>query len=241
MQPPRALCLFDAEWHPGVVGLVASKMKERLHRPVIAFAPAEPGSEHLRGSARSIPGFHIRDALADVDSAHPGLIDTLRRPRDGGGTDRCRPSAFAAFAAAFRDSARSRAGRRSCCTPNCSAMANWRPTEFDRAPRRSPARRRTVGAGVRRTAVRRRVRRARLARGRRAPPQARARPVDGAGAAQRHPLRRLGREPPAVAHPHRLPAGARRLSRGGDAVQLVVAIASRCSRLDADSTDAPLG
>lgn len=72
---PSALCLFDAEWHPGVVGLVASKLKERTHRPTIAFAPAEPGSDLLRGSARSIPGFHIRDALAAVDAAHPGLIE----------------------------------------------------------------------------------------------------------------------------------------------------------------------
>lgn len=71
---PIALCLFDAQWHPGVVGLVASKMKESLHRPVIAFAPSEPGSSSLRGSARSIPGFHIRDALANVDAVHPGLI-----------------------------------------------------------------------------------------------------------------------------------------------------------------------
>ena len=71
---PLAPCLFDPEWHPGVVGLVASKIKERLHRPVIAFAPAEPGSTTLRGSARSIPGFHIRDALAALDAAHPGLI-----------------------------------------------------------------------------------------------------------------------------------------------------------------------
>ncbi|WP_372014242.1 single-stranded-DNA-specific exonuclease RecJ [Pseudoxanthomonas sp. 10H] len=71
---PLAPCLFDPQWHPGVVGLVASKMKERLHRPVLAFAPAEPGSDLLRGSARSIPGFHIRDALAAVDSRHPGLI-----------------------------------------------------------------------------------------------------------------------------------------------------------------------
>ena len=77
--PPLAPCLFDPEWHPGVVGLVASKMKERLHRPVLAFAPAEPGAALLRGSARSIPGFHIRDALAAVDAAHPGLI-----PRFGG-------------------------------------------------------------------------------------------------------------------------------------------------------------
>jgi len=72
---PIAVCLFDPEWHPGVVGLVASKMKERLHRPVIAFAPAEPGSQRLRGSARSIPGFHIRDALADVAARHPHLIE----------------------------------------------------------------------------------------------------------------------------------------------------------------------
>jgi single-stranded-DNA-specific exonuclease len=77
--PAVALCLFDDSWHPGVVGLVASKMKERLHRPVIAFAPSEPGSDSLRGSARSIPGFHIRDALAAVDALHPGMI-----PRFGG-------------------------------------------------------------------------------------------------------------------------------------------------------------
>ncbi len=72
---PVVLCLFDPEWHPGVVGLVASKLKERHHRPAFAFAPAEPGSALLRGSARSIPGLHIRDALALIDSAHPGLID----------------------------------------------------------------------------------------------------------------------------------------------------------------------
>jgi single-stranded-DNA-specific exonuclease len=72
---PSAVCLFDPQWHPGVVGLVASKLKERLHRPAFAFAPAEPGSLQLRGSARSIPGFHIRDALAAVDAANPGLIE----------------------------------------------------------------------------------------------------------------------------------------------------------------------
>ncbi|WP_149193521.1 single-stranded-DNA-specific exonuclease RecJ [Luteimonas suaedae] len=72
---PAVLCLFDPDWHPGVIGLVASKLKERLHRPVIAFAPAEPGSASLRGSARSIPGFHIRDALAALDVANPGLMD----------------------------------------------------------------------------------------------------------------------------------------------------------------------
>lgn len=68
--------LFEPSWHAGVVGLVASKLKERLHRPVIAFAPAgEDDPDHLRGSARSIVGFHIRDALAVIDARHPGLIE----------------------------------------------------------------------------------------------------------------------------------------------------------------------
>jgi len=65
--------LFDSTWHHGVVGLVAAKVKERWHRPVVAFAPAGEGDE-LRGSARSVPGFHIRDALAEVDARCPDLI-----------------------------------------------------------------------------------------------------------------------------------------------------------------------
>ncbi len=69
-----AVCVFDPDWHPGVIGLVASKLKEKLHRPVIAFSPSEPGSAELRGSARSIPGFHVRDAIAAVDALRPGLI-----------------------------------------------------------------------------------------------------------------------------------------------------------------------
>ena len=72
---PPALVLFDPGWHPGIVGLVASRMKDATHRPALAFAPAEPGSAMLRGSARSIPGFHVRDALAAVDARHPGLIE----------------------------------------------------------------------------------------------------------------------------------------------------------------------
>ncbi|MDG2526927.1 single-stranded-DNA-specific exonuclease RecJ [Stenotrophomonas sp. HITSZ_GD] len=74
-QAPLAACLFDAQWHPGVIGLVASRMKDRLHRPVVAFAPAEPGAELLRGSARSIAGLHMRDVLAAIDARHPGLIE----------------------------------------------------------------------------------------------------------------------------------------------------------------------
>lgn len=77
---PFGVVLHESDWHPGVVGLVASKLKERLHRPVIAFAGADSesgtGAEsaELRGSARSIVGFHLRDALAEVDALNPGLI-----------------------------------------------------------------------------------------------------------------------------------------------------------------------
>ncbi|MEO9078164.1 MAG: single-stranded-DNA-specific exonuclease RecJ, partial [Rhodanobacter sp.] len=70
------VALFEPSWHAGVIGLVASKLKDRLHRPVIAFAPAsEDDTDHVRGSARSIPGFHIRDALALIDTREPGLIE----------------------------------------------------------------------------------------------------------------------------------------------------------------------
>ena len=67
------VCLFDESWHQGVVGLVAGRIKDRLHRPVIAFARAEDGS--LRGSARSVPGINIRDALDSVAAQRPDLID----------------------------------------------------------------------------------------------------------------------------------------------------------------------
>ena len=70
---PLALCLHDPEWHQGVVGLVASRIKERYHRPVIAFAPEGDG-ENLKGSARSIPGVHMRDVLDAVATRHPGLV-----------------------------------------------------------------------------------------------------------------------------------------------------------------------
>ncbi len=70
---PLGLCLFDETWHQGVVGLVASRVKERVHRPVIALARADERS--LKGSARSVPNVLIRDVLDAVASRHPGLID----------------------------------------------------------------------------------------------------------------------------------------------------------------------
>jgi single-stranded-DNA-specific exonuclease len=66
------LCLFDECWHQGIVGLVAGRIKDRLHRPVVAFARAANGV--LRGSARSVAGVHIRDALDSIAARHPGLI-----------------------------------------------------------------------------------------------------------------------------------------------------------------------
>ena len=68
----HGVCLFDAEWHQGVVGLVASRIKDRVRRPVIAFARNADGS--LRGSARSVPGIHIRDVLDGIAARHPELI-----------------------------------------------------------------------------------------------------------------------------------------------------------------------
>ncbi|MDX1804789.1 MAG: single-stranded-DNA-specific exonuclease RecJ [Alcanivorax sp.] len=71
---PAALCLYGEGWHEGVVGILASRVKEALHRPVIAFAPAQQAGQ-LKGSGRSIPGLHLRDALDAVATANPGLLD----------------------------------------------------------------------------------------------------------------------------------------------------------------------
>ena len=75
-EPPPALCVFDAGFHEGVVGIVASRLKDRLHRPTFVFAASgAPGKAHeLKGSGRSIPGFHLRDALDLVAKRHPGVL-----------------------------------------------------------------------------------------------------------------------------------------------------------------------
>ena len=69
---PFGLCLFDPEWHQGVIGILASRLKERYFRPTFAFADAGDGM--LKGSGRSVAGFHIRDALSVVAAQHPDLI-----------------------------------------------------------------------------------------------------------------------------------------------------------------------
>jgi single-stranded-DNA-specific exonuclease len=74
---PIGMCLFNDEWHQGVVGILASRIKDRHQRPVICFALANDSEDcsELKGSARSIKGFHIRDALDAVAAHNPGLID----------------------------------------------------------------------------------------------------------------------------------------------------------------------
>ena len=69
---PSGVCLFDANWHQGVIGILASRIKDQVHRPVITFAPA--GKDLIKGSARSIPGVHIRDVLSDIAALHPKLL-----------------------------------------------------------------------------------------------------------------------------------------------------------------------
>ncbi|EBF0273751.1 single-stranded-DNA-specific exonuclease RecJ [Salmonella enterica] len=69
---PGGLAMYHPEWHQGVVGILASRIKERFHRPVIAFAPAGDGT--LKGSGRSIQGLHMRDALERLDTLYPGLM-----------------------------------------------------------------------------------------------------------------------------------------------------------------------
>jgi single-stranded-DNA-specific exonuclease len=80
-------------------------VKDRLHRPVLVFAPGEPGSDELRGSARSIAGFHIRDALAHIDAMHPGLISRFGGHAMAAGLS-LRLEALPEFTAAFQDTAR---------------------------------------------------------------------------------------------------------------------------------------
>jgi single-stranded-DNA-specific exonuclease len=95
---PAGVALFDEAWHPGVVGLVASRVKERVHRPVAAFAPAD--GEELRGSLRSVEGVHIRDVLEAIDAQHPGLIDRFGGHAMAAGLTLKRAQ-FERFAAAF--------------------------------------------------------------------------------------------------------------------------------------------
>jgi single-stranded-DNA-specific exonuclease len=94
------ICVFDDTWHQGVIGIVASRLKEKFFRPTITFAPGADG--WIKGSGRSIPGFHLRDALDLVYKKAPSLIDKFGGHAMAAGLT-LRADAFDAFAAAFEE------------------------------------------------------------------------------------------------------------------------------------------
>jgi single-stranded-DNA-specific exonuclease len=95
---PWGVSLFQEDWHEGVVGLVAGRVKEQIHRPVFVFAEVQPGL--LKGSGRSIPGLHLRDALANLNARHPDMMERFGGHAMAAGLTLPRAQ-FAAFAAAF--------------------------------------------------------------------------------------------------------------------------------------------
>ena len=95
---PAGLCLFDASWHQGVIGVLAGRLKERYHRPVIVFAKVS--ATELKGSARSVLGLNIRDVLATIDKSNPGLIGKFGGHAMAAGLS-LKPEALPAFKTAF--------------------------------------------------------------------------------------------------------------------------------------------
>jgi single-stranded-DNA-specific exonuclease len=104
---PAGLCLFGEDWHQGVIGIVAARIRERCHRPVIAFADA--GGGRLQGSARSVDGLHIRDLIDRIDKHHPGLIERFGGHAMAAGVTLAR-EALEDFRAAFADAVLSELG-----------------------------------------------------------------------------------------------------------------------------------
>ncbi len=100
------LTLYDSSWHQGLVGLIAARIRERHHRPVIAFADA---GRELKGSARSIPGLHVRDALDAIAARNPGLVEKFGGHATAAGLS-LNPRYLKRFAAAFDDEVRTRIG-----------------------------------------------------------------------------------------------------------------------------------
>lgn len=103
VEMPAGLCVYDPAWHQGVIGILASRIKDKYHRPVIAFADAglsEDGSTELKGSARSIQGFHIRDALDAIASRNPGLVSKFGGHAMAAGLSLAKPQ-LAEFSEAF--------------------------------------------------------------------------------------------------------------------------------------------
>jgi single-stranded-DNA-specific exonuclease len=99
-QLPVGLCLYNPDWHQGVIGILASRIKERFHRPVIVFARSGP--DELKGSARSIPGLHIRDTLDAIAAHHPELLQKFGGHAMAAGLSLAE-SGLPAFEAAFQE------------------------------------------------------------------------------------------------------------------------------------------
>ena len=97
---PAGVCLFEKDWHQGVIGILASRIKDKLHRPVIAFASS--GEGEIKGSARSIPGLHIRDVLSEIAASHPQILKKFGGHAMAAGMS-IQVHDFPAFALAFDD------------------------------------------------------------------------------------------------------------------------------------------
>jgi single-stranded-DNA-specific exonuclease len=100
---PWGVCLFDDTWHQGVIGILASRIKDKYHRPTIVFA--DVGDGQIKGSARSIQGFHIRDALDAIAARHPELLQKFGGHAMAAGMSLTRDN-FSAFATAFDEEVR---------------------------------------------------------------------------------------------------------------------------------------
>lgn len=109
---PLGICLYDESWHQGVVGLVAARVKEKFHRPVIAFAKGEEGL--LKGSARSITNLNIRDVLEKIAIRYPNLITKFGGHAMAAGLS-LEASAFAAFSEAFAETIADEVGQNELC------------------------------------------------------------------------------------------------------------------------------
>jgi single-stranded-DNA-specific exonuclease len=101
------ITMYEPDWHPGVIGILAARIKDRFHRPAIAFAGAEGGE--LKGSGRSVPALHLRDAIERVETEHPGLVVRFGGHAAAAGLS-IRQSDFERFSRAFESVLRARLG-----------------------------------------------------------------------------------------------------------------------------------
>jgi len=123
----HGVCLYREDWHQGVVGLVASRIKERIHRPVIAFAPGDGGT--LKGSGRSVPGVHIRDVLDAVATRHQGLLTRFGGHAMAAGLS-LDPDQLEPFRAAFDQAVRDLAAPEAL-TPRLATDGELAPAEIN--------------------------------------------------------------------------------------------------------------